>query len=137
MPPSPFISFLHRFHVSAFFLWLIAITFASLLPESTLPDRPPLPLGTDKAAHILMYTILVWLARPAFLRESKDHPYRRLLVIAPGIIIYGALLDILQPVLSSRSLEWADILANSTGVLCGSLLCRVVPERNQTKQTNR
>jgi VanZ family protein len=74
-----------------------------------------------------MYTILAWLARPAFMRESHDHPYRRILAIATGIIIYGVLLDILQPLLSSRNLEWTDILANTTGVLCGSLLWRVVP----------
>lgn len=110
-----------------FYTWLIAITFASLMPASSLPDHVPLPLGTDKAVHIVMYTILTLLARVAFMRAGHGNPYRRSLAIAATIISYGILIEILQPLISTRRFEWADILANTAGVLCGCLLWRREP----------
>lgn len=110
-----------------FYFWFIAITVASLMPASALPGRVTLPLGADKGAHMLMYMILAMLARPVFMSARTEHRYRKSLLIMLGITLYGILLEILQPQLSTRSFEWTDILANTAGVLGGCLLWGPLP----------
>lgn len=133
MPLKSFVSVFQRFRVSAFYIWLGAVTFVSLLPADALPDELPLPVDADKVIHLLMYTILSLLARPALMRDAAGNHQIKVIAIMAGIVIYGALLDTLQPLISTRSFEWADILANTAGVLCGSLLWRYMPKPFLTK----
>jgi len=79
-------------------------------------------VGADKGIHILMYLVLARSALPALLQPRHRHDTRRILLVLAGTAAYGLLLETLQPLTGSRSFEWADALANTTGTLAGYLL---------------
>lgn len=101
---------------------LAAVTVASLMPGSTMPENVHLPVGADKGIHILMYLALAWSALAALLQPRHRHAPLRILLVLTGIAAYGLLLETIQPLTGSRSFEWADALANTTGTLGGYLL---------------
>ncbi|MEQ8238470.1 MAG: hypothetical protein RIA69_04615 [Cyclobacteriaceae bacterium] len=87
---------------------LIAIT--SLIP---LPELPPVP-GKDKTLHLLAYISLAFpcaLARPKF--------WWFFLPIL--FILFGGIIELIQPYVN-RYRELLDMLANTCGVMIGSLL---------------
>ncbi len=108
--------------IYTFYIWLVGVTVASLLPSSSLDVGFTVPLGADKGIHSLMYMILMWLAPSALRRANHSPNYRTLLGVAACIVLYSLLLEVLQPLISARTFEWADILANTAGVLGGLLL---------------
>ncbi len=93
--------------------WIGCILYASLMPSP-----PPLPgQGSDKLVHLLAYALpacwFAWL-----------YPGRRALWVALLLIALGAVIEWLQPRLSARYFEWADMGANTLGVLLGIILAR-------------
>jgi hypothetical protein len=89
--------------------YLLFILAGSLAPLDVAKRAP----GTDVTQHLLGYGIAAfWFAQL----------HRRWLIVAIALIAYGALIEVLQPVLSNRFFEWKDILANSTGVFFGLAL---------------
>jgi VanZ family protein len=101
--------------LSAKYCWYISalllaiITLLSLVP---LPEFPG-PKGSDKAHHLIAY---VALSFPVAARGGA-----RWLVILPFFILWGGLIELLQPYVN-RHAEWLDFAVNSLGVGLGALL---------------
>ena len=92
---------------------LALITIMSLWPLDELPSVP----GTDRIHHIIAYAIL---SIPAGLHRPDRWIFFGLLFIA-----YGGAIELLQPYVN-RYGEWADMLANTAGVVCGLFIARRV-----------
>jgi VanZ family protein len=102
-------------------LWLglgwLAVTLAivaCLVPTSKLPTPPTL---NDKAEHIIGYVLLAcWFA--------GMYPRARYWAIAIGLVVMGILIEFAQGAMHlGRQADVRDVLANSTGVAIGLLLC--------------
>jgi VanZ family protein len=99
------------------FAMVLAILLLSLLPGKSLPN---VPTG-DKINHFIAYSsLMLWF--------SQLFPGRRL-QIAIACVAFGAVIEILQPIVSDRYFEGWDNVANAIGVSIGWLLMRT-PLRN-------
>lgn len=87
-------------------LILSVITVLSLWPLETLPNAP----GSDKLHHFIAYG---FLALPVALRKPRCWSVLCMLFIA-----YSGLIELVQPYVN-RYGEWKDMLANSSGTVCG------------------
>ena len=112
------IQFIRKYPFSL--LIIATIVFLSLFnPPQTRLD--PIT-GIDKIAHICMYgglELVIWIE---YLRHHDKLDYIKVLllgIISP--IMLGGLMEIAQMKLTQgRSGEWADLLADSIGVLLGA-----------------
>ncbi|MFM2397134.1 MAG: hypothetical protein RLZZ144_384 [Pseudomonadota bacterium] len=96
-------------------LWVMVVLWLSLTPH---PPQPMTFEFSDKFEHGLAYfCLLTWFA--VVLHAGS----RRLSVI--GLIAMGVLVEFLQGWSGYRYFEYADMLANSSGVLAGWLLMQV------------
>ncbi len=85
---------------------LLALGVVSLIPA---PDLG----GNDKIGHFISYAMLsAWFSLLVEQRKS-------LWSILFGLIVYGLLLEFLQGLISYRSGDLADAVANSLGVITG------------------
>lgn len=86
---------------------------AGVILGSLLPGRAFATFAfEDKLVHAGSYCLLmIWFAG---LYERRRH-----VVVALGLLLLGALLDMLQGSLSSRSFEWLDVAANGVGIAVG------------------
>jgi VanZ family protein len=89
-------------------LMLIVVGALSLLP---MPE-----VGvSDKLSHVVTYVFLAgWFSLLA-------PGWRVLAVTVIGLMAYGIVLELLQGMTSYRYLEWADMLANGSGIAIGAL----------------
>jgi len=89
-------------------LWVVAVFYLSLMPH------PPEPItfdNSDKLEHMLVYGFLMlWFC------QFADYNRIRL---AAAFVAMGAGLEVLQGMTDYRFFEYADMLANSVGVLLG------------------
>ena len=92
---------------------LSAITVVSLYPHASLPVVP----GTDKSHHLIAYAVLVF---PTALR--RPHRWRLIMLF---FILCGGMIELIQPYVNRHG-EWLDMLANTSGVILGALLARLV-----------
>ena len=112
------IQFIRKYPFSL--LIIATIVFLSLFnPPQTRLD--PIT-GIDKIAHICMYgglELVIWIE---YLRHHDNLDFIKVLllgIISP--IMLGGLMEIAQMKLTQvRSGEWADLLADSIGVLLGA-----------------
>lgn len=112
------IQFIRKYPFSL--LIIASIIFLSLFnPPQTRLD--PIT-GIDKIAHICMYgglELVIWIE---YLRHHDNLDFIKVLllgIISP--IMLGGLMEIAQMKLTQgRSGEWADLLADSIGVLLGA-----------------
>ncbi|MDH3760101.1 MAG: VanZ family protein [Gammaproteobacteria bacterium] len=89
-------------------LMLIVVGALSLLP---MPE-----VGvSDKLSHVVTYVFLAgW-----FSLLAPD--WRALAATVIGLMAYGILLELLQGMTTYRYLEWADMVANGSGIVIGAL----------------
>ncbi len=93
-------------------LWVAAILWLSLMP------MPPQPLTfdySDKLAHTLAYLFLMGWFAVAYRGRSR-------IVAAAGLATMGVLVEILQGLSGYRYFEFADMVANGSGVLLAWLM---------------
>ncbi len=96
-------------------VWTVIMLIGCLTPHSELPDE--LVNWNDKAQHIAIFALFTLLWRLAGLK---------LLTAALVGFVFGALIEVLQYVLPiNRSADWADLFADSIGVVIGLLLVPV------------
>ena len=79
----------------------------------------------DKIVHVCMYAILSFLLLRGFFKQQSNHPPRYSVLISSVVFcaVIGAGIEFLQPVLTMyRQFEWADMMANATGTVCGYFL---------------
>ena len=87
--------------------------FRRLLISSLIPV-PDIGVS-DKFAHFLTYaTLSGWFSLLVARRVS-------LLWVIAGLIVYGMAIEGLQGLTDYRYPEWADVVANSAGVILGTL----------------
>ena len=99
--------------MAGFGFLLIALS-AALLPE--IPFWPDDPLAkfdiSDKVLHIVTFIFLAaW-----FSGQYARHSYWR---IAIGLLAFGAIIELVQGVLSYRTSEWLDLYADGIGIVAG------------------
>ena len=99
---------------------LAIITTLSLWPLDNLLLVP----GSDKLQHFIAYSALVF---PVALSQ----PQRWILVVIFFVLCSG-LIELIQPFVNRHG-EWLDMLANTSGVLCGVLLATAVRALNRPK----
>lgn len=91
-------------------LMLATVAVLSLIPISA--ESVP---GGDKLAHLVTYAVLgAWFSLLA------DRASRLGWSVA-GLIGFGILMEGLQALTGYRFAEWADVVANTSGVLLGTL----------------
>ena len=88
---------------------IIVITVLSLFPNDALPKIQ----GNDKLHHFIAYCLAILPLAIARRRLA--------LWLAPVIIVYSGMIELVQPY-SNRYAEWADLGANSLGVVLGLLI---------------
>lgn len=97
--------------------WLLVglVVYLSLIPH------PPEPLSfpqSDKLEHGFAYASLsLWFCQ-LYLRG------RQRIAVVVALVTLGVVIEILQGLSGYRYFEYADMLANSVGVLLGVLLAR-------------
>lgn len=92
-------------------LTLVVFTSITLLSLWPLDELPPFP-GTDKTHHVIAYAFLMF---PVALKR-----HRHWLLIACVFIMYGGLIELIQPYVN-RYGEWLDLLANTSGLVLGAI----------------
>jgi VanZ family protein len=115
-----------RLFLALAILYSLLITILSLiqLGKISIGDFNP----TDKMMHAGAYFVLafVWIFY-YLLRTAEENKYKRgFFNISIAVIVYGMLIEVLQGTLTAyRTPDWADILANSLGVLIALTFCVV------------
>ena len=103
-------------------LWFGAILFASFMPSQHLRHEWFLFPNEDKVIHAIMYFGLALL----FLlnsRKSFSLTKRFIIISVVSICFIGGVIELLQPILSNRTCDFPDFVANSTGaVLAGGVV---------------
>ncbi len=98
-------------------LWRLAfaVSALSVLTLSLLPLGPHAPsTGWDKANHLLAFMALGWLGCMAW--------PQRMATVLVALVVYGALIELLQSFTSYRLGEWGDLLADALGLLAGGAM---------------
>lgn len=104
-------------------LSVLIITILSLYPITEIKELTDVPL-MDKWVHVLMYgglTAVLWWEHH---RQSTTHSPLQLIIRCIAFpTMFGGLMELCQAYLTTcRSGDWLDFLANSIGVLLGTLL---------------
>ncbi|MCR5819324.1 MAG: VanZ family protein [Bacteroidaceae bacterium] len=100
----------------------IAIWGLSLFPVSFPETVTGVPFY-DKWGHFLMYGVFTLTVLCETLRERREIWSSGYLWRLLSIVLMSGLLELLQAyATTNRAGEWADLLANSTGVLIGTLI---------------
>jgi VanZ family protein len=110
----------------------IAVVYTLIIATLSLVPLGRISVGgfnpTDKMLHGVAYFILtlLWLFY-YLIKKSGIRNYKRgFFNISVLVIVFGMLIEVLQGTLTSyRQPDWADILANSIGVLIAFLFCVV------------
>ncbi len=96
-------------------VWVIAVFYLSLMPH---PPQPIQFWGADKLQHALAYCLLMlWFSQVYRQRQSR-------LVLVMSLLAMGIAIEYLQGESGYRFFEYADILANITGVVVGWVWAR-------------
>jgi VanZ family protein len=111
---------------------LIAVVYTLIILTLSLLPLGRISVGgfnpTDKMLHGFAYFILalLWLLY-YLIKKSGVRNYKwGFFNISALVIVFGMLIEVLQGALTSyRQPDWADVLANSIGVLIAFLFCVV------------
>jgi VanZ family protein len=97
---------LARYWFALAYMMLLVFGILSLIPGPDIGD-------SDKIAHFVSYAALsAWFS---LIVEQRKSLWRILI----GLISYGLLLELLQSFTSYRFGDFADVVANSLGVITG------------------
>ena len=91
---------------------LLAVLAATFMPTLWLWPRPDDALLSDRWLHFLTFLFLsLWFAGQ-YARRS----YWRLIV---GLTAFGVLIELGQSMISYRSADWTDLMADTGGIVIG------------------
>lgn len=103
---------IERLSRAAFPIGLLLVVALSLIPQEAMP-----PTGLwDKANHVLAYAALAATGSLAY------RGVRSWVLVAVGLLILGAALEVVQSALPDRVASFHDVAANAVGVALGALL---------------
>lgn len=104
---------LRRTWLALGWLWIATITYLSLTPH---PPKPVHFLHADKLEHALAYSFLMlWFCQIYQQRTPR-------IFIAGLLVTLGVGIEYLQRMTAYRVFDYADMLANSAGVLLSFIL---------------
>lgn len=107
------LSLIKRYWISVTLFLLTIITVFSLTP---LKELPPVP-GSDKTHHFIAYAALIF---PAALRK-----FDYWLLVGLFFMCWSGAIELIQPYVN-RYGEMQDMIANTTGLLCGVILAILI-----------
>lgn len=91
-------------------LWVATVFYLSLIPH---PPEPFSFEGVDKLEHATAYAcLMLWFCQVVVAQRSRIY-------LMAAFVLMGVGIEILQGWTGYRYFEYADMLANSTGVLIG------------------
>lgn len=91
-------------------LWIVLVCYLSLMPH---PPQPVSFYGVDKLEHLLAYAgLMLWFCQVYVTRAAR-------IGTMVGLVALGVCIEILQGLGGYRYFEYADMLANTVGVLIG------------------
>ena len=105
-------------------LWLAAILFASFMPSQHIKTSWLLFPNEDKVIHICMYLGLSAL----FLINSRHFfaiTTKKVIITIVAICILSGAIEVLQPILSNRTCDLDDFIANSFGAILGGICGKI------------
>ncbi len=101
---------LRRVWLALGWLWVAAVFYLSLMPH---PPEPVSFAGADKLEHGLTYAMLMlWFCQGYVGRRARIR-------LSLSLVAMGVGIEFLQGMSGYRYFEYADMLANTTGVLLG------------------
>ena len=104
------VSSLHKVWLGFGWLWIVLVCYLSLMPH---PPEPVPFKGVDKLEHLLAYAgLMLW-----FCQVYVTHAAR--ISVLAGLVVLGVGIEVLQGLGGYRYFEYADMLANTGGVLIG------------------
>ncbi|RKS55948.1 hypothetical protein BC962_0923 [Gillisia mitskevichiae] len=116
--------------MAARLILIIAVFYTIFISYLSLIQLGKISLGdfnpTDKMMHLGAYFVLgfVWFFYYLFKNQDKSIRFKGFFNISVLIILFGMLIEVLQGALTDyRDPDWADILANSIGVLLALGMC--------------
>ncbi len=108
----------------------VAVAYTAIITFLSLIQLGKISLGsfspTDKMMHAGAYLGLgfVWMFYYLLLKPDDFPKKKPFLTISVLVIVFGMLIEVLQGTLTDyRQPDWADILANSIGVLIALSFC--------------
>ena len=106
-------------------LWFTAITLASLVKKIPV-EAPKFELvGFDKLVHFIFYATLSFLIFYEGYRTEKSKFSLYWILVFP--VAYGGLIELIQgAMVSPRSAEWGDFVADALGSLCVVAIIKLV-----------
>jgi len=122
--PTDMLRYVFRYKYSILLTFLIALL--CLIPSSRIPHTSLFYIPHfDKFVHFSMYAPLSFVA---FMESRITRQYsRHHLYIISAIFLLGGTIEILQATLvTSRTAEWTDMLANFIGLMTGYLAFRLL-----------
>ena len=107
-----------RWRIAGFVLLLLVLV-ATLMPAvwffSSSTELVTWFMGVDKWLHVLTFLFLaVWF--------SGQYERRNYWRIGIGLVLFGALIEMSQRMVTHRSAEWLDLAADVGGIVAGLLI---------------
>ena len=116
------------------FLWLIAITLLSCIPEQDIVQSPIFNIPhLDKILHFIMYSFLSFLLMQALFRFRPSGKHISFIIIASTVsFAYGGLMELVQSWLTtSRKGDIIDEAFNCAGVIAGIIIYELIRKPEQ------
>lgn len=110
-------------------LWFTAITLASLIKKVPV-ETPKFDLfGFDKLVHFVFYATLSFLIYYEGFRATNNRLSLFWVLVFP--VAYGGLIELIQgAMVSPRSAEWGDFVADALGSILVVLAIRIFAREN-------
>ncbi|MGL5683929.1 MAG: VanZ family protein [Marinifilaceae bacterium] len=100
-------------------VWISLVFILCIMPSDNVPDTGISIPHFDKFVHAVMFGGVAFFLYAIFENLNK----RKALACAFGIaVIYGGVIELIQPLLYGRGCELADWIADSVGALVAVLL---------------
>ena len=97
-----------------FWVAVVVLFYLALMPAD---EVAPMMVVSDNLAHFIAFLGLGIMG-------AWSYPQRKLWVVL-GLILCGGLIEVAQSLTSSRAAEWADLIADTVGVLCSLFFFRL------------
>lgn len=118
-------------------VWSVLIGIACLMDGSTMPKTTLLQLpNKDKIAHFVFYFVfsMLWFRFFINLRSPKNKIRLAIFLFLVASVL-GMTIEAMQYLFTTtRSAEWADVIANCSGSLTGLVLSLLYDAKNKKEK---
>lgn len=119
-------------------LWTLFVAISCLVSSSTISNVGSVDIPYfDKFVHFCFYTgfTLLWTWSFRIHKTDKNYVYKASLLFLFAVV-FGLCIELLQKyTTTSRSFEWLDVVANSSGAFFG-LLISALFQKNKPNLTS-